>query len=69
MNDHSTLHDLPAVAGKMIVGPGTVVFGFITLDAAALLLGAVCSLVILAHTCWRWWNDYQDRRAKAAAHE
>lgn len=51
-------------ATKLVVGPGVTLIGFLTLNDVALVAGILCSLVIAAHTSWKFWTEFQDRRAR-----
>lgn len=67
MSDRSITSEVATVAAKMSAGPGVTVFGVVTLNDAALILGMLCSLALFAHTVWKFWCDVQDRRARKAA--
>jgi hypothetical protein len=67
MSERHLSSEVATVAAKMSAGPGITVFGVVTLNDAALILGMLCSLVIFAHTAWKFWCDVQDRKARKAA--
>lgn len=53
-------------AARTALGPGVLLFGWLTLNDAALIAGIICSVIITLKTAIDIWHTMQDRRAKAA---
>lgn len=60
----SAAHPVQEAVAKLAVGPGAILFGYVTLNDVALIAGICCSLVIAAKTGWELWASIQDRRAR-----
>lgn len=64
MDQHA--RELAIAGGKVAAGVGPIGYGIITLNDVALLVGIVTSLIVAAHTLWKWFHDHKDRQARAA---
>lgn len=69
MSDYQPTHEVGTFGTKLAVGAGIGFFGAMTLDQWVMITGILCSLVITAHTLWRWWNEWRDRVARKKAAE
>lgn len=63
MDEHA--RQLVVAGGKITAGVAPTAYGLITLNDVALLVGIFTSLIVAAHTLWRWWCDHKDRRDRA----
>lgn len=65
MSDQSNVSGhVSAAVGKIAVGAVPTAYGVVTLNHMALIVGILSSLAVLFHTLWKWWWDYQDRKAR-----
>jgi len=55
------------VTVKLAIGPGLSLYGMLTLNNIALIFGIISSVIVGGHSAWKWWTDYQDRKARLAA--
>lgn len=63
MDEHA--RQVAVAGGKIAAGVAPTAYGLITLNDVALIVGIITSLVVMAHTLWKWWCDHKDRRDRA----
>lgn len=61
---HQLGEQVGSAAVKIAAGAVPTAYGIVTLNQIALIVGLLSSLAVLLHTLWKWWWDYQDRKAR-----